>query len=85
MHVYTQFDLEKMLAGMASDLVGRKESFEGDIPSKAREAVRAFANDLPARQRPGVLFIGARDDGSRGAPASAVAMTDPKEDHPINA
>ncbi|VAW77594.1 Transcriptional regulator, partial [hydrothermal vent metagenome] len=31
---------------------------------RARQAVCAFANDLPDHQQPGVLFIGARDDGT---------------------
>lgn len=37
---------------------------EGDSKDKVRQAVCAFANDLPNHGQPGVLFIGARDDGS---------------------
>ena len=51
------------MADLESDLVERKESFDGDAPRKVRQAICAFANDLPDRRRPGVVFIGARDDG----------------------
>jgi ATP-dependent DNA helicase RecG len=53
-----------MLADLESDLIERKESFRGDAPNAVREAVCAFANDLPDHRRPGVAFIGAKDDGS---------------------
>ena len=61
---YTDAELEALLADTESDLAERKESFTGDVPSKARQAVCAFANDLPSRNVPGVLFIGAKDNGS---------------------
>src|SRR5437763_3089110 len=64
MYAYTDHELENMLLDVESDLAERKESFKGDAPTKAREAVCAFANDLPGRGQPGVVFIGARDDGS---------------------
>ena len=64
MTAYSDQDLERMLSDLESDLVERKESFKGDVPVKAREAVCAFANDLSGRGQPGVLFIGAKDDGS---------------------
>lgn len=63
MTAYSDQDLEGMLNDLESDLAERKESFRGDAPTKAREAVCAFANDLPARGQPGVLFVGAKDDG----------------------
>jgi len=61
---YTDTDLERMLADIESDSTERKESFRGDAPTAVREAVCAFANDLPDHRRAGVVFIGARDDGS---------------------
>jgi ATP-dependent DNA helicase RecG len=61
-----------MLAEIESDLSERKQSFGGDVANSAREAVCAFANDLPDHRRAGVLFIGARDDGS----PSGLAITD---------
>lgn len=49
MSIYTDHELEMMLADVESDLVERKESFRGDAPNAVREAVCALANDLPAR------------------------------------
>ncbi len=72
MMTYSTAQLEAMLADIESDLVERKETFKGDAPKKVREAVCAFANDLPNHRRPGVVFIGARDDGT----PSALAVTD---------
>lgn len=56
--------LERMLADLESDRIERKESFKGDAPNKVREAVCAFANDLPGHAAPGIVFVGARDDGN---------------------
>ncbi len=64
--------LERMLADLESERVERKESFRGDAPSKVREAVCAFANDLPGYSAPGVVFIGVRDDGA----PSGLTVTD---------
>ena len=61
---YTQHELEAMLADLESDLVERKESLHGDNPRKIRQAVCAFANDLPDHRRPGVVFVGADDAGA---------------------
>ena len=55
--------LTTRLNGIESDCVERKESYAGDVPKKSRQAVCAFANDLPGHNQPGVLFIGARDNG----------------------
>jgi ATP-dependent DNA helicase RecG len=72
MTAYSDQDLEGMLCDLESDVAERKESFKGDAPTKIREAVCAFANDLPDHQRPGVIFVGARDDGS----PAGLAVTD---------
>ncbi len=61
---YTDEQLEALLASFESDLAERKESWKGDAPETARQAVCAFANDLPDHRRPGVLFVGARNDGT---------------------
>lgn len=61
---YTDAELESLLSSTESDLAERKESWSGEAPDKGRQAVCAFANDLPDQRRPGVLFVGARDDGS---------------------
>jgi ATP-dependent DNA helicase RecG len=54
--------LEALLADVESDRVERKQSLSDK--DKIRQAICAFANDLPNHQAPGVLFIGAKDDGS---------------------
>lgn len=69
---YSDEDLVLMLADVESDLVERKESFKGDPPATVREAVCAFANDLPDHQCAGVVFIGAKDDGK----PAGLAITD---------
>ncbi len=56
--------LESLLNDLESDRAERKESFRGEAPETVRQAICAFANDLPNHRMPGVVFIGARDDGS---------------------
>lgn len=59
----TDAELEALLAEPESDRAERKLAWAGDAPEKARQAVCAFSNDLPGHGKPGVLFVGARDDG----------------------
>ncbi len=61
---YTDAELEALLADMEADNIERKETFKGDVPDKAKQAICAFANDLPNHKTAGVLLIGAKDDGS---------------------
>ena len=61
---YSEAELAAMMVDVESDLVERKESFGGDAPTAIRQAICAFANDLPGHNRPGVIFVGVRDDGS---------------------
>lgn len=70
---YTDAELGAMLGDLESDRVERKESFGGDAATKVREAVCAFANDLPDYHAPGVVFIGARD---RTGDPSGIEVTD---------
>jgi ATP-dependent DNA helicase RecG len=72
MATLTDAELEVLLADTESDRVERKAAWAGDAPEKSRQAVCAFANDLPGHGQPGVLFVGARDDGS----PSGIAVTD---------
>lgn len=51
-----------LLADLESDRVERTES-TGNTDKFAR-AVCAFANDMPGHGQPGVLIVGARDDGT---------------------
>ena len=57
-------DLEQLLSDLEADWTERKESFKGDASNSIREAICAFANDLPNHRRAGVAFVGARDDGT---------------------
>lgn len=58
----TDAELEALLSDLESDRVERKASLSD--PGDVRKAVCAFANDLPNHARPGVVFLGVRDDGS---------------------
>ncbi|WP_083453313.1 ATP-binding protein [Desulfatitalea tepidiphila] len=69
---YSDKELETFLDDIESDLAERKESWKGDAPDKGRQAVCAFANDLPDHQKAGILFVGAKDDGT----PSALPITD---------
>lgn len=64
MNPYSNEALDAMLADLESDRIERKESFKGNAPQTVREAVCAFANDLAGHGEPGVVFIGAKDDGA---------------------
>ena len=57
-------ELQQLLRQSESDRVEFKESLSGSAPDAVREAICAFANDLPDHRRPGVVFVGLRDDGS---------------------
>lgn len=56
-------ELMTLLDDLESDRVERKESWSGDAADKGCQAICAFANDLPNNRKPGVLFVGAKDDG----------------------
>ena len=53
---YTDAELEGFLDDLESDRVERKETLKGDVPQKARQAICAFANDLPGHDEPGVFL-----------------------------
>ncbi len=72
MKTFTDSELEKLLCDTESDRVERKGYFKGDTPKRARQAVCAFANDLPDHKKAGILFVGANDDGS----PSKIPVTD---------
>lgn len=57
-------ELEALRTDLESDRAERKQSFAGDTPDKARQAVCAFANDLPDHKKAGVVFIGLLDNGT---------------------
>lgn len=55
-------ELEALFKDMESDRVERKLSLSD--PNSIRQAICAFANDLPGHGKPGVIFIGVNDDGT---------------------
>lgn len=75
---YSDRALEALMADLESELVERKESLRRTPPGKdgpiedIRQAVCAFANDVPGHNRPGVVFVAARDDGT----PSGIPITD---------
>ena len=71
----TDQELEALLNDIESDRAERTASAaDGD---KLRQAICAFANDLPGHNRPGVLFIGVGDDGA----PTGLAVTDQMLQH----
>jgi ATP-dependent DNA helicase RecG len=68
----TDDELLALIADLESDRVERKETWNGDAPKKGRQAVCAFANDLPNHGKPGVLLVGIKDDGTPMGPEFAV-------------
>ncbi|QDC36039.1 ATP-binding protein [Sphingobium fuliginis] len=60
----TDDELIALIDDLESDRAERKETWNGSAPEKGRQAVCAFANDLPNHNAPGVLFVGVKDDGS---------------------
>lgn len=63
-------ELVALLTDLESDRVERKESISDG--TSIRQAICAFANDLPGHQLPGVIFIGVKDDGT----CSEIEITD---------
>jgi ATP-dependent DNA helicase RecG len=68
----TDADLMALLDDIESDCSERKKAWTGDTSEKVRQAICAFANDLPNHSKPGVVFIGANDDGT----PSGIDITD---------
>ena len=55
-------ELTALLGDLESDRVERKASISDG--KKIRQAICAFANDLPNHKKPGALFVGVNDDGT---------------------
>lgn len=63
-NTYSDEELAAMMADLESDLVERKRSLSTAATEKITRSICAFANDLPGHRRPGVIIVGAEDDGS---------------------
>ena len=61
--VFTDDELLQLIGAGESDCVEFKEAVTEGVPAKIREAICAFANDLPNHKKPGVVFVGVKDDG----------------------
>lgn len=72
--MYSNSELLILLHDIESDLVERKRNLADS--DKVRQAICAFANDLPNHKRPGVVFIGVENDGSlSGLPITDELLT----------
>lgn len=60
----TDEQLLELTYGGESDRIEFKEALSGSAAELIREAICAFANDLPDHQQPGVVFVGVKDDGT---------------------
>ena len=65
-------ELACLIVGQESWRVEFKETLEGNARERIREAVCAFANDLPNSRKPGLVVVGLRDDGT----PSGLGVTD---------
>ena len=62
MRNFTDTELLQIIKFNETDCVEFKESLSGSAPERIREAICAFANDLPNYAKPGFVFVGVRDD-----------------------
>jgi len=69
---FTDEQLMRLVKGGESDRIEFKEALAGSAAGKIREAICAFANDLPDHRKPGIIFVGVRDDGT----ATGLSITD---------
>ena len=61
--VYSEDKIQELYAALESETIERKEAY-ANAADAIRNAICAFANDLPNHRRPGVIFVGQRDDGT---------------------
>ncbi len=57
-------ELLQVISQGETDRVEFKESLSGSAAERIREAICAFANDLPAHGAPGLALVGVSDDGT---------------------
>ena len=70
---FTNQKLLQIIADGESERVEFKESLSGDAATRIREAICAFANDLAGHEKPGLVFVGVKDDRTIGD----LSVTDP--------
>ena len=64
---FTDEELLQIIKTGESDAVEFKASLSGSAPERIREAICAFANDLPDHRKPGLVLVGVKDDTTIGA------------------
>ncbi len=62
MQRFTDEELMQIIASGESDRVEFKQSLSSNALEKIREAICAFANDLPNHEKPGFVFVGVKDN-----------------------
>ncbi len=68
----TDAELLQIISEGETDRVEFTESLSGYAAERIREAVCAFANDLPAHGAPGLALVGVKDDGT----LAGISVTD---------
>ena len=63
---FTDEELLQTIGIGESDSVEFKESLSGNASERIREAICAFANDLPENGLPGLIFVGVKDNATIG-------------------
>ena len=87
----TDKELLEIISDIESDRVEFKESMSGDSPTRIRETICAFANDLPQHEKPGVVFVGVRNNRTikglirHGRVTSAVGRYENRRKYPAAA
>ena len=64
MSKFSNAELMQVIAEGETDRVEFKESLSGSAATRIREAICAFANDLPGHGASGLVFVGVKDDGT---------------------
>ncbi len=64
MRQFTDTEVLEIITAGEADRVEFKEAFSERVASRIRQAICAFANDLPDHRAPGFVFIGVRDNGT---------------------
>ena len=59
---FTKEELLQIIEYSEADCVEFKEFLSGSATERIREAICAFANDLPRHEKPGFVFVGVKDN-----------------------
>lgn len=63
---FTDDELLQIIESGESESVEFKETLSGIAPERIREAICAFANDLPDNNKQGIVFVGVKDNATIG-------------------